>query len=171
MISGIDYTPTILDATGLPELDGVDGSSFLPLLEGGTQPGRDRVFTVFHETSGHRRYEMRCVQTREGGYIYNAWANGHTIFKNESQAGLTFNAMKRAAESNQAIADRVELFVHRMPEEYYDFQNDPSGLKNLIDDPAFQPRIKEARKELLAWMKETGDHVAVQYEAYLSAAR
>lgn len=171
MISGIDYTPTILDAIGLPQISGVDGSSFLPLVEGKKQSGRDRVFTVFHETSAFRRYEMRCVQTRQGGYIYNAWANGRTVFKNESQSGLTFNAMKRAAKTNPRIAERVELFVHRLPEEYYDFQNDPDGLRNLIDDPAFQPRIQEARREMLAWMKETGDRVAVQYEAYLTTLR
>ncbi|MHC4175708.1 MAG: sulfatase family protein, partial [Planctomycetota bacterium] len=88
-ISGIDYMPTILDVLGLPGVAGMDGTSFVPLLTSTGQENRDKVFTVFHETSAKRRYEMRCVQNKKFGYIYNAWSDGQMVFKNESQSGLT----------------------------------------------------------------------------------
>ena len=163
-ISGIDFTPTILDATGLAPIAGVDGRSFAPLLRGQPNPGRDHVFTVFHETSGHKRYEMRCVQNAKYGYIYNGWSDGKLIFRNESQNGLTFNAMKVAGEKDPAIAERVRFFLYRTPEEFYDFGSDPSALRNRIGDPALKSVIAGMRKQMLEWMKRTGDPLAAKFE-------
>jgi N-sulfoglucosamine sulfohydrolase len=170
-ISGIDYMPTILDALSLPQPKGMDGESFMSLL--GIPPGidtwrdasarRDRVFTVFHETSGKNRYEMRCVQNARLGYIYNAWSDGKTIFKNESQGGLTMAAMREAAKSDKEIAARVKLFLYRVPEELYDFEQDPDALHNLVDDPNYRADLTRMRKELLDWMKRTGDPIVEKY--------
>ncbi len=167
-ISGIDYMPTILDAVGLPCVPGMDGTSFVPLLTGASQQNRDRVFTVFHETSAKRRYEMRCVQNKKFGYIYNAWSDGQTVFKNESQSGLTMNAMKRAANTDPNIAARVELFLYRVPEELYDFENDPDALRNLADDPVYKGQLKQMRQELLTWMERTGDFLSSGYREFIS---
>ena len=156
MISGIDYMPTMLDALGLPQPRGMDGTSFLPVLEGKTQQ-RDHVFTVFHETSARRRFEMRCVQNARFGYIFNAWSDGKQIFRNESQNGLTFKAMQAAAKSDARIAARVKLFEYRVPEELYDFQADPDALRNLIDSPGHKPEAAALRARMREWMKRTGD--------------
>ncbi|GAG77106.1 unnamed protein product, partial [marine sediment metagenome] len=67
-ISGIDFMPTILEAAGLPAVEGMDGRSFLALLKGGTQEGRESVFTAFHEMHSKKQYPMRCVQNRRHGY-------------------------------------------------------------------------------------------------------
>jgi len=156
-ISGIDFMPTALDAAGLPEPKGMDGSSFLPVFLGKKQPERDEVFTQFHETSGRNRYPMRCVQNQRFGYIFNAWSDGQRVFRNESQAGLTFNAMKAAAQTDDSVSVRVKFFQYRVVEEFYDFQKDPDALHNLIDEPNYKKEIDAMRKELLAWMKKTGD--------------
>jgi len=166
-ISGIDYMPTILDAVGLPQVWGMDGSSFVPLLTGAGQNSRDKVFTVFHETSAKRRYEMRCVQNKKFGYIYNAWSDGQTVFKNESQSGLTMNAMKRAANTDPDIAARVQLFLYRVPEELYDFEDDPDALHNLADDPMYQRQLAAMRQELLAWMESTRDPLKSDYRRFI----
>ena len=50
MISTVDFMPTVLEAAGLPLTAGMDGRSFQPILQGESQPERDRVFTVFHKT-------------------------------------------------------------------------------------------------------------------------
>jgi len=163
-ISGIDFTSTVLDAAGLPQIDGVDGRSFLPLLSGRPQRGRDRVFTVFHETSAHQRFEMRCVQDRRYGYIFNAWSDGKRVFKNESQSGLTFNAMQQAAASDPKIAERVKLFLYRVPEEFYDFQSDPDALTNRIHDPKYETEVRRFRKLLREHLDATADFALAAFD-------
>jgi N-sulfoglucosamine sulfohydrolase len=159
-ISGIDYTPTILDAAGLEPVAGAAGRSFVPLLRGQAQAGRDRVFTVFHETSAKQRFEMRCMQTARYGYIYNAWSDGQRIFRNESQNGLSFKAMQAAAEKSPGIAARVKVFLYRTPEELYDLEADPNCLQNLAGDAGFAAALRDMRTRLWQHMKETGDPLA-----------
>ncbi len=79
------------------------------------------------------------------------------VFKNESQSGLTFKAMRTAAETNPLVAARVRLFQYRVVEEFYDFENDPDALHNLINDAGYRKDIEMIRKELLEWMKRTND--------------
>jgi N-sulfoglucosamine sulfohydrolase len=156
-ISGIDLMPSVLDAVGVACPAGVDGTSFLPLLRGETQTGRQMVFTQFHQTAGRRNYPMRCVQTRRYGYIFNPWSNGAYVFRNESQAGRTMAAMRAAAERDPALAARVELFLYRVPEELYDFRADPDALHNLVDDPDRQGELERLRNALEQWMVRTRD--------------
>jgi len=156
-ISGIDFMPTVLDAVGLPQVEGMDGRSFVPLLAGAEQQGRDHVFTVFHQTAGKRKYPMRSIQNARFGYLFNAWADGQTLFKNESQSGLTFKAMQAAAETSPSIADRVKLFQYRVPEELYHYEQDPCARNNLIDDPRYRDEIKRLQTEMLKVMEATDD--------------
>ncbi len=169
-VSGIDLAPTILQAAGAAQPHGMDGASFLPLLRGEAQPGRDKVFTQFHQTSGRRNFPMRCVQTARLGYIYNPWSDGVRAFQNESQSGRTFKAMVRAAAEDASVGARVELFVHRVPEELYDLHNDPDALHNRVDDPRFEGELQNLRQELSAWMRRTGDPAAGAFEARNSSA-
>jgi len=156
-ISGIDFMPTALEAAGLSQPEGMDGFSFLSILLGRQQTGRDKVFTQFHQTSGRNRYPMRCVQNHRFGYIFNPWADDKRVFKNESQSGLTFKAMQAAAKTDPKIAARVKLFQYRVVEEFYDLANDPDALHNLSNDSKYKKKLDKMRKELLKWMKSTND--------------
>lgn len=167
MVSGIDIMPTLLEAVGAPRVEGMDGRSFLPALDGRIQEGRDRIFSVFHETSASKRFEMRCVRSKEWAYIHNAWSDGETVFRNESQSGLTMKAMQEAAETDEVIAARVKHFLYRAPEELYDFRDDPLELTNLVDEPGQGERVSRGRGELAAWMDKTGDALRVEYAQYL----
>ncbi len=163
MISGIDFLPTVLEAVGLQPLSGVDGRSFVPLLKGDDQDGRDDVVTVYHETVAKREFPMRCLQTRDFAYIYNGWSDGKTQYRSEPMGGLAFSAMQSAATTRPAIDQRVKMLVYRVPEELYDLRADPDALKNLIDDPAHAERVKEMRAKLLKWMEETKDPLIEKY--------
>ncbi len=156
-ISGIDLMPTLLDMAGVDPPEGMDGFSFKPLLFGGKQDGREMVFTQFHQTAGRNRYPMRAVEDKRFRYIYNPWSDGQRVFKNESQSGRSMKAMVKAGEDDPAIAARCELFLHRVPEEFYDLQSDPDARNNLIDDPAYQPEIERRRRALADWMRRTDD--------------
>jgi N-sulfoglucosamine sulfohydrolase len=158
-IAGIDFSPTILEAAGLAGLLRCDGRSYLPLLKGEKQEDRDTVFTQFNVTAAKNAYPMRCVQSARYGYIFNAWADGSTLYKNESKMGLTYRAMIAAAEQNPAVAERVRFFDYRCQEEFYDFAGDPDALHNLIADPACRSRIENFRARLRKYLEESGDPV------------
>jgi len=168
-ISGVDLMPTLLDALGIDHLLPLDGQSFLPLLHGASQAGRDIAFTVFHETSAHRRYEMRAVQRSRYGYIFNGWSDGSTHFINESQNGLSWDAMTAAGPGNAAIQARVDHFSFRSPEELYDYRQDPDALYNLESRPELVAYLHQARLDLLDWMTRTDDPLQPAYQAYLDA--
>ena len=156
-VSGVDFMPTVLDAVGIDVPEGVDGHSFLPVLHGEKQENRKLVFTQFHQTSARRNFPMRCVQNKRFGYIFNPWSNGERAFRNESQSGRTWKAMEVAAEQDDAIASRNRLFSYRVLEEFYDFENDPDALHNLIDDPKYASEIDKLRDALELWMAEFDD--------------
>jgi len=163
-ISGIDFMPTILDAAGLPQIPGMDGDSFLPVLTGHRQEGRDTVFTEFHQTSARKRYPMRCVQDKKFGYIFNFWSDRETAFRNESQSGRTFKAMQKAADQEQQIAHRVDFFLHRVPEELYHMERDPDCLNNLAHDPEYSSDLERMRNLMLGYMQQTGDPALEAFE-------
>ena len=65
---------------------------------------------------------MRAVMTRRFGYIVNFWADGMTAMTMDSTGGMTFRAMKEAAEADPEIGRRVELFSRRVREEFLRFR-------------------------------------------------
>ena len=156
-ISGIDFFPTILEAANLQIPDGLDGTSFVPTLLGKKQEGRDKVFTQFFQTSSKKRFPMRCIQDAKYGYIFNAWSDGKARFRNESQIGYTYKAMVKAAKTNPNIAARVKLFDNRVVEEFYDFENDPNALNNLINIPEYKKIINKYRAGMEQWMEKVND--------------
>src|SRR5690606_26696680 len=146
------FLPTLMEVAGEKIPKEISGKSFLTLLKGGKQKGRDFVFTQFYETSGKTRFQMRAVQDKKYGYIFNPWTTVDKQFRNESMQGLTFNAMKEEAKTNSEVASRVDLFLNRTLEEFYDFDNDPNAKHNLINNPNYQDAIKKYRTKLRLWM-------------------
>ena len=162
-ISGIDFFPTVLEAVGLPVPKGLDGFSFLPLLKGGKQSGRDRVFTQIDMKAGGDAVPMRCVQDKRFGYIFNPWADGKFWYRNNNE-GLTMKAMVEAAQTDPYIAQRVKMFRYRAAEEFYDLKNDPDCLNNLVGKAGFENELKKMQSHLHDWMKQTGDPLLPAFE-------
>lgn len=46
-VSGVDYTPSILEGLGLEPLPNLDGRSLVSLLYGEKEPGRDQLYALF----------------------------------------------------------------------------------------------------------------------------
>jgi hypothetical protein len=65
--------------------------------------------------------------------------------------------MAALAKSDEAVAARHELFVHRVPEELYAVDRDPDCVTNLIADASAGNRLGRSRKTLETWMEEAGD--------------
>ena len=171
LISGIDFMPTVLEATGLRSVEGMNGRSFLAVLEGKHQEGREHAFTEYHRTYAREAFPTRAIHSKRYGYIINFWANRTKPMRMDSTSGRTFAAMQEAAEADPKIAERVKLFEHRVLEEFYDFEKDPDGLNNLIDSAEHQETIEEMRKALGAEMKAVGDFALEAFENRKDPAR
>jgi N-sulfoglucosamine sulfohydrolase len=157
VVSGVDLTPTVLDALGLPALDGADGRSFLPVLGGEEQEGRDFAFAHINTIASKKAYTMRAVIGRDYRYIWNGWHDGKKTFRNESLSGLSWKAMTKAAEIKSEIAERVDFYSKRVPEELYHAGKDPDSLRNLIKEPGQEARVAHLQSLLRKHMKDTVD--------------
>ncbi|MHC4557549.1 MAG: sulfatase family protein [Planctomycetota bacterium] len=162
-ISGIDFFPTVLEAVDLPIPKGLDGFSFLPLLQGSTQSGRDRVFTQIDMKAGGDAVPMRCVQNKRFGYIFSPWADGKFWYRNNNE-GLTMKAMVEAAKVDPEVAQRVKMFRYRATEEFYDLRSDPDCLNNLVDESEYKDDLRKMQNELREWMKQTRDPLLTAFE-------
>ncbi len=162
-ISGVDFLPTILEATQVKGPKKLDGVSFVPLLDGKSQAGRKMVFTQIDNKAGGASVPMRCVQNGKYGYIFNAFSDGTYWYKNNNE-GMSMKAMNESAKTDEYIAGRVKMFRYRVLEEFYDMEKDPDCLVNLIDDDKYKKPLDKLRGQLSAWMKRTGDPVLPAFE-------
>lgn len=167
LLGGVDLAPTILEAAGLPNLKGAEGRSFVPLLRGQPQSGREYVFTQIDQVSSGASYPMRAVTDAHYGYIFNAWSDGNTEMRIESMVGLTFPAMRAAAATDPVIAARVRHFVYRTKEELYDYANGPDALHNLMDDPKHEALTSKYRNILLRHLKDSADPQLAAFERFI----
>jgi len=159
MVSGVDILPTFLEAAEVPLPEGVQGKSFLSLLKGQSQEGRDWVYTHFNQNYARDNYPMRAVQSSEWLYVYNPWSDGEKTFSNESMMGRTFKAMKEASENDAMISGRIELFLHRVPEELYDLRVDPHARNNLVASDHYTAQLDFCRNKLDSEMEKHEDPV------------
>jgi N-sulfoglucosamine sulfohydrolase len=167
LVAGVDFAPTILDALGVDSMKGMDGRSFLPVLKGKKQKGREFVYTHINTIASGRSYAMRSLQGKRYGLIWNGWHDGKTTFRNESMSGLTWKAMVKAAENDPALAKRVKHYLYRAPFEFYDYESDRDALKNLIDSQEHGELIAQYGQELLKLMTKTKDHETPNYRKAL----
>ncbi len=164
LVAGVDFAPTILEILGIDAMQGMDGRSFLPVLQGRKQDGREFVYTQINTLVTGASYTMRSIQGKRFGLIWNAWSDGTTDFSNESMKGLTWNAMVSAAESDTTVAARVKHFQYRVPLEFYDYAQDPDALDNRIHDPKARETIRALALRLGEFMRSTGDFALPAYE-------
>jgi len=157
MVSAVDILPTLLDGIGEALPKGIEGRTFLPLLNGETQGGRDRVFKAYNENSAGQRAPMRAAETPQFLYIFNPWSDGERALFSATNGTKTYKRMVELAKDNAQIAQRLTFLKHRVLEEFYDVQSDPDCLVNLIDDPAHQRQIGNLRNSLEGWMRDTQD--------------
>jgi len=157
LVSAVDFLPTILDIFGLEHPAGLDGRSFAPLLRGETQTDRDYIIAEYNENAGGDRSPMRSIITRDYGYLFNPWSNGERVMKTATQGTVTYRRMKDLAPEKPAIAARLDLMDHRVPEELYQYANDPDALTNLIDNADHAAEKDRLTGLLEKWMIRTKD--------------
>ncbi len=124
--------PTLLDVLGVAQQPAMDGRSWVPLLKGETQPGRDHIISHVNSLSSKAWFPPRSVQTKESSLIFASWSNGQRRFHAESMSGLSFKAMDEAAKTNPRIKARVDQYLLGHPLAFYDMVKDPDQRSNVI---------------------------------------
>ena len=162
-VSEVDFFATFMEATGVQAPQGLDGRSLVPLIKGKEQDGRDYVFTQIDYKNGKDPVPMRCIQDQHYGYIFNAWSDGRFNYKNNNE-GETFKAMESAGPTNPGIQARVDMFRHRVPQEFYDLEKDPACVNNLIHDPQHQELAKKYQDIMRRWMVDTHDFCLAAFD-------
>ena len=166
MVSNVDVMPTILELLGLKQPAGIDGHSRLPLLRGEKSGDEEVVFTQIDAVHSGRKFPGRCVRTKSSAYIWNVWANGKTRFRigtGSMRKRLSWKAHVDAAAGNPGLKSRVNHFLYRCPEEFYDETADREERRNLIEVPAYQPEIARLKSLLQKHMDETEDPLAARF--------
>jgi arylsulfatase A-like enzyme len=91
--------------------------------------------------------------------------SGKRIFKTATHGTITFRTMQKLAETDETIAARLKLLKYGVPEEFYDYENDPDALHNLIDDPRYADQIKQHRAAMLRFMRTPQNLVNLYYKS------
>jgi N-sulfoglucosamine sulfohydrolase len=163
MISTIDFLPTVLDMAGLAVPEGLEGRTIVPLVKGGQQDGRDRVFVQFNENPNADVRPTRGIYTRDFCYIFTPWSNGERQALFESRWYRSYSTLYNLAKADPEVAERHQFLMHRTVEELYRYSTDPFALNNLVDNPHFQGVLDDLREELTDWMERTGDYAIAAF--------
>jgi N-sulfoglucosamine sulfohydrolase len=157
MTQYVDLLPTLLEAAGGVAPAGLDGRSFLRVLEGKATRHHDHVFgvqTTKGIINGGAGYPIRSVRDARYKYIRNL------------RPDLAFTNVLTDAARDSILADweklpqgkeRAAFYRRRPAEELYDLQVDPFELKNLAAEPRLAAVKKRLSARLDAWMKQQGD--------------
>lgn len=164
----IDYTPTLLDLLGVTPPGGMDGNSWVPLMKHGARYGNGYVVTHVNGVSSGAQYPMRAIQDGRFSLVFTPWSDGKLQLRIESMMGLTYPAMKRAAETDPSIASRVQQYIFGTPLALYDLHADPAQRTNVLDRPEHAAIVKGLKDTLLVYMKRTKDPQTNNFELLLA---
>ncbi|GEN46613.1 sulfatase family protein [Alkalibacillus haloalkaliphilus] len=143
LLCNVDLMPTIFDLVDCKVPEGVDGVSFLPLIEGEVEQTRDHFFA---EMTWHDKYHpMRGVRTQKYKYIRNFEDGPKVYMPYDLHTSLTGEVV------------RDEYYVPNVDEELYDLEADPAELNNIASDEAYREVVADLRAKVDQWMEASDD--------------
>ena len=157
-----DTLPTLLDVAGGKAPDGIDGKSFLPVLEGKAEGHRQKIFLTHSGDKEMNVYPIRAIRSGEWKLIHNlhpefAFTN-HSDLHRRPLAGAYWNEWAELYRNGDANAKTIVEAYYKHPKwELYRVVEDRWETENRIDDAALAPMVAEMKEELAEWMKAQGD--------------
>ena len=143
LVSQIDIYPTLCELAGIDTPGFAQGTSLMPLVRGETEAIRDEIFG---ELTYHAAYEpQRAVRTSRYKYI-RYYSEGGPVLANVDDSP-TKDLMIAQGWADRAVD----------PEQLYDLPLDPSEMRNVAAEPAYQDIRRRLAQRLDDWMRETGD--------------
>lgn len=144
LLSNVDLMPTYVELAGGRAPGGLDGRSFLPLMEGRAYETRGDIFA---EMTYHDEYNpMRAVRTERFKYVRN--------FGRRPKVYLPLDVFSGA--SGPAVFEDCYFYL-RDGEELYDLAADPWEQRNLASSPEHAGVVADLRGRVRAWMEATDD--------------
>ncbi len=165
-VNGFDFMPTILDMAQVAPPEYMDGKSFVPALKGEKVEGFDTGYGIF--IRGHcNTYNQRSIIDKKWTYIYNEWV--HWSYGDLDYIGDNMiPALYPAAETDEKVAQRVEFYLNRAPEELYDNEKDPWSLVNLASVPEYYEQVKIMRQKMLKRLTDTTDPTRNSFNIFIT---
>ena len=156
MLSFIDFAPTILSLAGIDIPKIYQGKAFLGNKE--SKKKRKYLFTASDRFDEHPD-RIRAVKSKRFKYIRNYNINKpHALSIGYRNQMPLMKHLNKLNDSNMLSPEQKLWFqVPKNLEEFYDLENDPFELNNLIGDNNYLKELNELRKQLDNWMKEIND--------------
>lgn len=157
LISVIDLAPTMLDVAGIDKPADMYGQSIRPIFEDQSLPGRNLIFAErnWHDTDEH----IRCVRSERYKLIVNAYPELLFPITGDYSKSPAWRDLLNAKTGGNLNKLQAAIFEYpRYQVEFYDLENDPYEVNNLIDQEAYQHIATEMNSDLQKWKKETGDY-------------
>lgn len=156
LAGSIDIYPTILDAAGVAQPDGLHGQSLRPTMHPGTKISWRRTLVAEFHYHGHTPFFPRRAIT-DGRYklIHNIRAG-----ELPALSSVDGDAAPNIAR-NLPAKDPVRIAMERTcnPPEYelYDLRNDPIEFHNLAGQASLSKVEARLQNALKNWQQQTGD--------------
>jgi len=153
LVSTIDVSVTTMALAGLPIPEHMEGrnlfaTNYKPLEY--VISARDRCdFTIDR---------IRCVTTRRFAYIRN-FLTDRPYLQPQYRDDRDFTKVWKQLYAERKLTPEAARFVspERPAEEFYDLENDPHQIRNLVDNPKYEKELNRHRKILEDWIRETDD--------------
>jgi len=160
LVSTIDLMPTILQATGVTQPDGLPGTSLLPLTKGRSVTWREYLFAEYTVHYPPTYFPQRSVRDDRYKLIVNLLPDRpNPVADIYLQRGWDLTRQS-LAQVDPAFRCVWQTFARPPAVELYDLKEDPHEMKNLADKPERAATVKRLRDRLTAWQKRTADPLA-----------
>ena len=155
LVSSVDFAATVLNLTGLPIPEHVQGQ---PFLGPDRPPARDYIYG--HRDRMDERYDIiRMVRDQRYQYIrnYEPFKPYHQ-YMNTPEGGADMRDLHRLAAQGQLPPDAWWFTARTKPvEELYDTRTDPHTVHNLAGDSNYQSILERLRGAHEQWMLDIMD--------------
>ncbi len=174
-----DVVPTFIAAAG-GDTSGhpLDGTSFLPVLQGKSDKHRRYVYGLHNNVPEGNPYPIRSIRDDEFHYLVNlkhdqSYHEKHLMTEGPAKRYdlQWWQALSDAAARGDASAKTLyDKYHHRPAEELYRVDEDPWEMNNLADRPQYAEAKERLRAELHRWMAEQNDPGAAMDDPEVHAA-
>lgn len=153
LVSGIDITVTTLGLAGIEPGEWMEGRNFF--AENYTP--REYVISA-RDRCDYTIDRVRAVTTKRYKYLRN-FLTDRPFMQPQYRDGRDYIEIPRRLYQEGKL-NEVQAFwwsADRVPEEFYDLENDPHETRNLANDPEHAEALAKHRTILQNWIKETDD--------------